>query len=556
MAAWLVGFGGDGAQGAPAGMRVRYLVLTVEKETPPPFGEVDFMYGPRETGVFGEGLWWQLDVRNKAGGDEPPLFALRGLSFRDPLLGEENLGIHRYILHIPKTGERLEYQDAHTGEALLPAWKDVERLFLPHRVPSSRLRDSVPETAEFLGQVLTLLAVRAGTWEEWPEAKVLKLDRELLVGTSRNFKDKEGHRLPQKPARQEYTYVRFQAEDYPVMMEAGINFFTIDPAQEEWVRSEPVFYVRRAGGKQPLRYPADLYRANYVGPVMFMDEPTILMVGDPNIHDTLRYFSDAAALITRRTRVTRESTGSYGGFNLDKALRDDKINLGGMMVEETDYPSWETFYETAFYQLSGGARGIVHEGRYQLDAFNKAVTERTGLEADYSAEEMLRYHFAFLRGAARRFHGFWGTSIYGQADPKISPEAVRLAYDMGARYVWFWTSDHDHHLPWPEQLALARTLKEHRGKHARPSLYTRPPEIDTVILIPNGYFLSLENLWWVRSLDKEGRNEASHFYRRLLRRAFEQVNECFRRGESFDISVDDGAPVEGYRRVVRVDGRE
>ena len=74
---------------------------------------------------------------------------------------------------------------------------------------------------------------------------------------------------------------------------------------------------------------------------------------------------------------------------------------------------------------------------------------------------------------------------------------------MGARYVWFWTSDHDHHVPWVEQLALARHLHEHAQTHPRPSLYGPPPQIDTAIVIPNGFFLSLENLWWVRVMDKD-----------------------------------------------------
>ncbi len=41
-----------------------------------------------------------------------------------------------------------------------------------------------------------------------------------------------------------------------------------------------------------------------------MDEPSILMVDDPNIHDSLQYFSDAATLIEKRTRVTYQSSGS------------------------------------------------------------------------------------------------------------------------------------------------------------------------------------------------------------------------------------------------------
>jgi len=34
------------------------------------------------------------------------------------------------------------------------------------------------------------------------------------------------------------------------------------------------------------------------------------------------------------------------------------------------------------------------------------------------------------------------------------------------------------------------------------------------------------------------------------------VEECFRCGEDFDIAVDDGRPVKGYRRVVRISDKE
>ena len=179
-----------------------------------------------------------------------------------------------------------------------------------------------------------------------------------------------------------------------------------------------------------------------------------------------------------------------------------------------------------------------------------------GQERKHTARELLLYHYAFLRGGTRPFSKQWGTAIYGQCDTNIAPLALTLAYDQGARYVWFWTSDHDHHAPWPEQLALAQTLKEHAQRHPRASIFGPPPKSDTAIVIPDGYFLSLENLWWVRVMDKEGRNEASQKYRRLMQRALQAVHQCFDRGESFDITVDDGRAIPGYRRIVRVDDRE
>ena len=534
--------------------RARYLALTAQEGARAPFVAVDFLRGPAGAVGKEQGRWWQLEVRAAPEQSAPPLFIIRALATADPL-GEHpgEPRFLRYVLRLPEFGETLDYRDRHTGRALLPAWQDFARWFVPHPAAATRWQQGVPETAEYLGHILTLAHLgRDEAWEPWPDARVLELDRELLVGTGRNFKDKEGRRLPQKPQRQNYTYIPFEEPDYQVMIEAGINLFTIQPRQEAWVRARPVFYLRGVGDDPPLRYPADLYRANYIGPTMFMDEPSILMVGDKNVHNILRFFSDAAALIEKRTRSTYLSEGSYGAFALEKALRGRGVNFGDMRLMQSDLPSWETYYDTTFYQMKGGGAGLVHEGRYQTNEFDAAVARVTGKPRHYTARELLLYHYAFLRGGTRPFGKFWGTAIYGQCDPVIAPEAVTLAYDLGARYLWFWTSDHDHHVPWPEQLALARHVRDHAAAHPRPSIYGPPPRLDTAIVIPNGYFLSLENLWWVRVMDKEGRNDAAQRYRRLLQRAFDAVNECLDQGQSFDITVDDGRKLTGYRRVIRL----
>lgn len=133
---------------------------------------------------------------------------------------------------------------------------------------------------------------------------------------------------------------------------------------------------------------------------------------------------------------------------------------------------------------------------------------------------------------------------------------------MGARYLWYWTSDHDHHLPWLEQLDLTRLIKEHARRKPRPSIRGPRPTLDKVIVIPYGYFLVLESplgrkhdwdLWWVRDLDRAGQNAASRRYRQLMRNAFAEIHKALDAGEDFDITVDDGRTIGGYRKVVRIE---
>ncbi len=531
----------------------RYAVLTCKVNTAPPFDIVDFIYGPHEIINDEVFLWWQLEAKLKED-DETPIFRLRALTSFDPLSNSPGkYDFQRYILDIPKTGETLEYKDIHKGKALLPSWKDFELYFLPHLAFGSHLQDNMPETLEYLGHVLSLRYSGHGkSWESWENVKILNLDNELLVGTGRNFKDSEGKRLPQIPERRDYTYIKFTQEDYKIMIDAGVNLFTISPDQEQWVRSEPVFYLRQSSKDNPLYYPADLYRSNYIGSVMFMDEPAIIMIGDKNIHNTLRYFSDSSAVVQKRVRERYYSGESYSAFQLEKQLEKSGFNLGDMRLEQYDYPAWETIFEMAFYELSAEVAGIVHEGRYQLEQFNNAVYEITGSYRNHTPEEMLRYHFAFLRGAARAFNKHWGTSIYGQCDPEISPIAISLAYDMGARYIWFWTSDHDHHVPWNEQLELVRHLRQHEAKHPRKSIFDEKPILDKAIVIPYGYFLSLENLWWIRALDKERKNDAYQRYHKLMKNAIEAIHYAFDNDEDFDITVDDGREIHDYKEIVMI----
>ena len=546
------------------GTRLSFRVLSAQVETAPPFAAVDFTYGPEEPinrrshGARSDGQWWQLEIRTSAEAGAPPQCIVRGLTATDPLAGAEKPRFFRYQVRLPGTGETFEYVDSHFGAALLPAWEGFETHFIPSPAEATRRKEEAPETCVLLGHVLSLHGIeRDRPWAVWPDVKRLELEREVLVGTGRNFKDVEGRRLPQSPQPRNYTYTNFIGADYRTMIEAGMNLFTIEPDQEQWVRAEPVFYLRRPQGQPPLLYPADLYRANYLGPAMFIDEPASILTWDKYATAVLTHFSDATALIEKRTRATFESASPYYGRRwLEQQLRGMGINLGGLSLAQMELPVWETYYDTAFYEMKGGGSGIVDEGRYQLCDFDKMVARFTGETRPHKVREMLRWHYAFLRGGTRPFGKFWGTAIYGQCDPVIAPQAFVTAYDMGARYFWFWTSDHGHHVPWSEQLALARALKTHARAHPRPSIFAPRPKTDKVLLLPNGYFATYADPARLHCLDKEGKNEESQNYARLMRRTVNAVEECFRKGEDFDISVDDGKRFKGYRRVVRLSEKE
>jgi hypothetical protein len=554
----------QGLAAPESGTRLSFRVLSALPERPPPFAAVDLVYGPRESGNNGgrksnlKGQWWQLEIRTNAEPGRVPQCIVRGLTSADPLANRERMAFWRYQLRTPATGEALEYVDGHSGRALLPPWVDFEKYFLPAPADATRRQESAPKTCKLLGQVLSLYHVsRDSAWTPWSDVKRLLLDREMLVGTGRNFRDVEGKRLPQTPQPRNYTYTNFTGDDYRTVIEAGMNLFTIAPEQERWVRAEPVFYLRSAPGNPPLVYPADLYRANYLGPSMFVDEPASILTWDKYALEVMTHLSDAAVLIETRTRATFESERRhYGRYWIEEQLRGMGVILGDLRLGQTELPVWETFHDSAFYEMKGGGSGIVDEGRYQLKAFDEMAARFTGEKRSHTAREMLRYYYAFLRGGTRPFGKSWGTAVYGQCDPAIAPQAFVTAYEMGARYFWFWTSDHGHHVPWPEQLVLARELKDYAHAHPRASIYLPKPRTDTLILLPHDSFANYAEPGRFKCLDKNGKSPESLAHHRLMQRMLGAVQECFRKGEEFDIAVDDGRPFKGYRRVVKVSDKE
>jgi hypothetical protein len=538
-----------------AGTRLHYLAFSGRNDAPSPFATVDFVYGPGEGGR--NFRWWQLEVRVKTNLDAPPLFVLRALTASDPLAEKQRpVAFARYQLRIPETGEAYEYRDSNTGGALLPCWQGFERNFLPHPISNVGWKDGAAETCKLLGQLLSLAHVTAPaneSWSNWANVKRLDLNREILIGNDRDFKDSEGHRLPPSSTN-DYTYIPLTEDDYHTAIAAGMNLFPVVAKHEQWVRSEPVFYMRDVTGEPALRYPADLYRANYLGPVMLVDEPAGLILDNDDRRRTGRFASDFSTLFEMRTRAAYLSGESYGVWLLEAEMRGQGVNFGDMRLTQTEIPTWDSYAEAAYYEMKAGVSGIIQEGRYNPAFFDYQVFAETGLKLHLTPVQVLKFNYALMRGGTRPFSKFWGTSIYGQCEPAIAPLALTMAYDMGARYFWFWTSDHAHHLPWNEQMSLARTLKEYAAKTPRPSIYSPQPKRDAVIAIQNGYFLSLRDFYWSTSEDLE-RRQAGEKYRRVLTRAMTAVKQCFVRGEDFDITIDDGHRLEGYRRIIKIDDK-
>jgi hypothetical protein len=446
----------------------------------------------------------------------------------------------RYIFQEGEEPAR-EYVHALTGEAMLPELRGWDILF-PTDLEKGDSR--LAKRVHYLGYDFVCTRVWQDKPVPVPNAELISLRPDMLVGTGRTFRDTEGHRLL---GNEEYDYVLYSQEDMEELVEAGFNLFWVTEQQYEWARNWPVFCVHPRKGD---RYPEMLYRSNMRGGHAYYDEPGHRARRNMKAENTP---AEMAQLVVECTQERPSRTEA-----LHRALdsRDD-VDLGDLDLRHP-LPSWETVVSTVWYQMRAGAIGAIHEGRYILYGQVPAINAHYGCQIPPYPEYLLRYYYAILRGAARHFGCDWGVAVYGRMEQRIAPMALTLAYDMGARYFWFWTSDHGAHVPYPEQVNLARLLKGHAEQHPHRDMEDLLHAAKVAIVLPDGYTFEYSGLMYNQaSHHLERVNEHGVTYRRVLHNAAVEMERLLRLGTEFDIVVDsDGFNGEGYEEItfVRADG--
>lgn len=526
---------------------VRYRVVSASEWTPAAVDIVDLVLGPRVE-IDGQSAWtWRMTGTK----DDGSRFAIDVVSEDPPMIRNDG-EIGEVFSYAFRQGDRppLVYADAHTGRPFLPMFGFRSGLVPTPRTPANRAGPFLG-TGAYLGQLLAAQQWGRGRAFDEPGAGItLRLDDDLLVGTARMSKD-DGTGQDEDL---EYTYVELDAGDYDAMIAAGFNLFIVNGKHADHVRDRAVFFVQRRFGADG--YPELLYRSNYRGPAMFADEPAIRL----NTAEC-RSIHDAAALLRLRNHAYFRMPGSLAldprltqADGIVRMVEETKFNVGDWEPRQTHVPVWETIHESAFYQLQGGAAGIVHEGRYRLADFNGHLQHILGPGIETDVRQMLDITYGFMRGAARCFGGDWGTAIYGQADDSIAPEAIRQAYDRGARYIWFWTSDHDHHLPWRRQLELARVIRAHQAQHPRSGRDAQLRAARVAVAVPDGYLAGGGFLWNNPLFHADKANEHGVRYGDVVREAYWQMVRLIDQGTPFDCIVDVPVVIDqaGYERIIRV----
>ena len=471
----------------------------------------------------------------------------------------------RYILQIGDDTP-LEFRDRFTGEPVLPGLGAWQYLF-PRPADKTTQSNLFPQTVKYLGHTYRLMHISDSTESDAPpDTEILSLRPDALIGPPSNTRQVDETR---RYDMSDYEIKPLTEADYDEMIAAGINCVRVDTEQVEWVKNRNVFYWGIDAAT--LGYPECLYRSNYLGPAIFMDEPAVC-TRDHVLRPKLE--ADSAFRKAVTPQVAFEAfqdyfhTAKYDGAptRLCKGLEaHPDVDLGDMQFLQENLYTWETIISSAVYQLSEGntesPAAIVFEppGRVgtmrTLPEMNMTYGCHIPIDNPKNLASIL---YGFLRGAARQTDKNWGMSIYGQVHRADAFWLQTHAYDLGARHFHYWDNYQLACVPYGEVLALSRNLSAHveSHPHRKPDALRKAAEI--VILLPPGYNLGhvemgRGNLWGVGELNLERPNRKGIKYRTVMHNFFTEIERAIRLGIAFDLIWDlEGLKLSDYREIVRI----
>ena len=471
----------------------------------------------------------------------------------------------RYILQIGDDTP-LEFQDRFTGEPVLPSLGAWQYLF-PKPVDKEAQNDLFPQTVKYLGHIYRLAHISdSGDTVALPDTQRLSLRPDVLIGPPSNTRQVDETR---RYDMSDYELKLLVKADYDEMIAAGINCVRVDAEQVEWVENRNVFYWGIDAAI--LGYPECLYRSNYLGPALFMDEPAVC-TRDHVLRPKLEAEADFPKSVTPQLAFEAFQdyfhTAKYDGgpTRLCKGLEaHPDVDLGDMEFLQENLYTWDTIISSAAYQLSEGdtesPAAIVFEppGRVgtmrTLPEMNMTYGCHIPIDNPKNLASIL---YGFLRGAARQTDKGWGMSIYGQVHRADAFWLQTHAYDLGARHFHYWDNHQLACVPYSEVLALSRNLSAHVESHPYRNLDALRKAAETVILLPPGYNLGhvemgRGNLWGVGELNLERRNREGVKYRTIMHNFFTEIERAIRLGVAFDLIWDlEGLELSGYREIVRI----
>ena len=471
----------------------------------------------------------------------------------------------RYILQIGDDTP-LEFRDRFTGEPVLPGLGAWQYLF-PNPADKTTQNTLFPQTIKYLGHTYRLMHISDSTESDAPPGtEILSLRPDALIGPPSNTRQVDETR---RYDLSDYELKPLTEADYDEMIAAGINCVRVDTEQVEWVRNRNVFYWGIDAAT--LGYPECLYRSNYLGPALFMDEPAVCTrdhVLRPKLEEDSAFRKAVTPQLAFEAFQNYFHTAKYDGAptRLCKGLEaHPDVDLGDMEFLQENLYTWETIISSAAYQLSEGntetPAAIVFEppGRVgtmrTLPEMNMTYGCQIPIDNPKNLASIL---YGFLRGAARQTDKNWGMSIYGQVHRADAFWLQTHAYDLGARHFHYWDNYQLACVPYGEVLALSRNLSAHVESHPHRKLDALRKAAEIVILLPPGYNLGhvemgRGNLWGLGELNLERPNREGIKYRTVMHNFFTEIERAIRLGIAFDLIWDlEGFTLSDYREIVRI----
>ena len=506
---------------------------------------------------------WLHVESHKANGDALNVWLLTS-QYPTPTVADAQKTTVRYMVK-EATRAAVEYRHLFTGEAVLPSLGAWEYLF-PRAADQSVSQEIFPKETRYLGHPYRLENLESAREDPPPmHPAVLELLPDVLIGVPHNTRQKDETR---RWDDSEYEYIPMTESDYNEMIASGMNCLFVNPEQVGWVETRNVFYWGIGGNA--IRYPDHLYRSNYLGPILFLDEPAVC-TRDYVIRPRLKAEPDFRKTITPQI-VFQEFKKYYDEVReknptalLQGLSARSDVDLGDMAFLQQNLYTWETMVCTAAYQLGGGKNrppaSMVFEPPGHLGTWRTLpelnMAYRCQIPVD-NPKNLIDIIYGFLRGAARRADKEWGTSIYGAVDRADAFWFMTHAYDLGAQFFFFWDSARLACVPFHECLILSRNLRAHAANYPHRDLPRLKHAAEVAILLPPGYnlghvYMGKGLLWGLSELNLERRNREGITYRTVMGNFFTEIERCIRLGVAFDLLWDlESLPLTGYREIVRI----
>lgn len=464
--------------------------------------------------------------------------------------------VARYLWQEPDWPDPVEFVNEVTGAAQLP------RLSLWRYGWPQGMTGDFPEAVRFQGYPFQRVEVAAGGGITPPaQSTVVRLNPDLIIGHMTRSTDVHGKPYWDLPDGR-YVYRKTTLEDHRRHFEAGFNLFQATPRTEWLIRSSAwdnnLFWLMDD-------WPAQLYRSNYWGRAVYVDEPAIHNRALNQRADLAGKLQPREAVLSLQEHLRsalRRRIGNYSQIWINEFI-DRQFGRGDLHLVERDYPVWEALWTTAWYQLEveDGVAGIVDEDAVLADlveSYNRAF----GTQIPPTVENACAIRVAVLRGAARNFGKRWGVAFYSPAETRLKASSIPILYDKGASYFWVWTGwegiGDNSGLPYSYQRYYASLVKQAQAANPRRDMDVLRNAATTCIVIPYGYTFApypLQHLQWLHLERGTGQGAT---YRQVLSNAAREVERCIRLGIEFDIAVDDPKfTAAGYEEVIRCreDGR-